>query len=1428
MLPKLKRIIIPPSIPPSSISTGGGGTATGKTPSAIVDTASTLLSVQIDHTTAISNNTAGNTIPSSIPLQRHFTVHPFKHLVAYVLNANDVPINTNINKSIIVQDYNTKQVILSLSWIDIASIVYGETDVKKLPSAAKSLGTIISIQFYDPSILYWFRTMTSYNPHQHQNTTTDRFQALSIQTDKRIIILNLRQGPLSSLIIHTTTASIVAQQQQSTGSNGLKSTLSPYRTVLAHLHEKSIGSIPCSNILPLTDRWVLIGCIDGSLKCYDWISCTTVKKIKGLGKGDWIVQLLSANRYNIDADILLSPSSSSSTSALLSPTAISGGGGGAGATGTSTATNIPLGALSSGLRRILTVTKKGILYLIEIEIDLEKNVMDIQPPLGRFYLGSPVEAPAPDATVPGIVSAGPGGSSDASTTSSTSSTNLMDMAIDTSSTNASSGGSVIMEHCIISYDAHMDRILWVTVPSKTKQQGIVNTPVTASNSTNVLTLSVWNLRSLQTDFLQQASLATASGNSSKNLFKPDPTLVIQFPNAANHNTNTSTVVVLPAHPGYTSETIVCATINTLGDVWFYGAIALTANTTQTVIATPLVVFSLTNLVCSALPALEEQYDLHQQQNQQLLQFQHFGPTAESTVGNSLLRVHAGASQPLPSTGQSDMIVATSLGLLVLDLPALVMSQGTHHCHFGAGLGSLGKSILTVRQSTIEYAMVDALTANPIGWLEPKNPTLVYDSPVPTHLPIEYQKRPFRCPPSFISSPSGTYVCLLWSAEFRYEIVHIPTILQRVSHKLGVTGVDTAASVNRNPVVANGISVIDFAWVSDDDTYAVLYGDDAMEHSIMLLSRLENDGTDSNNAATANLKQIVNVANLKLQATTKIATTTVTKGATTAASKVTAATQGVRVGAKNVTKEVFKKSFKMFTGGSKSKTRRGTGTESEAGSAITADDEEDESEVGTMNIPSAAELAALELAMKNNNNNNNTTVTKQSSTETRQRYVELKRLVATSTSVSAPELGSSTFPAASAVSLGEITLRGGKQNIPTALFGGPVLCIASTTSCTDINDNNKDTNGQAHFYTPKKMDNINQPVVASLYVTSGPTLPYPDSLVWDDDGRLCAVVVENRVAVYLSNEPIFILLGIVTIVSPTTNNGSVTNIKFVHGVLYCCTWNSIHCIMIGDLDGGLCKLDSFVLASTDVPAIPRKLYENDRGIALWPTSVPLPLIRPTILGYQSGSLLVSTLRGIHAVPLVSPIMRIGLLLASGQIDRAVKWFDAVSNYDHEALASFLERRGRPELAMQLPGLSLYTLIDMSMRLGYVDKLEEIVEMYGINGLRSIDLGRGVTSTIFGPDPYPITIVVSVGAYLLAHDRVELVRRLATECIRSGGLEGRKDAFMLGTLLMPVDEDDASRLISRAVEQGGDISSDDWLIGKFVRQYLLSVNSNQRRV
>jgi hypothetical protein len=101
---------------------------------------------------------------------------------------------------------------------------------------------------------------------------------------------------------------------------------------------------------------------------------------------------------------------------------------------------------------------------------------------------------------------------------------------------------------------------------------------------------------------------------------------------------------------------------------------------------------------------------------------------------------------------------------------------------------------------------------------------------------------------------------------------------------------------------------------------------------------------------------------------------------------------------------------------------------------------------------------------------------------------------------------------------------------------------------------------------------------------------------------------------------------------------------------------------------------------------------------------------------------------------------------------------------------------------------------------------------------VDMGRGYSNSMLGPVEASPSLVVSVGAYLLAHGRVELVRRLATECLRLGE-DGKKDVFMLATLLLSVDSTDATRLIRRAVDPEGGLPR-DWWIGNLVREHLLS--------
>jgi hypothetical protein len=209
---------------------------------------------------------------------------------------------------------------------------------------------------------------------------------------------------------------------------------------------------------------------------------------------------------------------------------------------------------------------------------------------------------------------------------------------------------------------------------------------------------------------------------------------------------------------------------------------------------------------------------------------------------------------------------------------------------------------------------------------------------------------------------------------------------------------------------------------------------------------------------------------------------------------------------------------------------------------------------------------------------------------------------------------------------------------------------------------------------------------------------------------------------------------------------------------------------------------------------------------------MPLSHPEVLGYQNGSLVVSNVSGILAVPLGFPLLRIGTLVAAGpeHYPKAVKWFDAVPTCDHEVLASFLERRGTPELAIELPGLSLETILDMCMRYDYVDRLEKAIHEFGLDGFRAIDMGRGFSVGVFGREETGLSLIVYIGAYLLSHGRIELVRTIAAECITQGE---KQDGLMLGLL---INSSDAKRLVQRAVEDAADTD----IAEKYIRDNILS--------
>lgn len=835
-------------------------------------------------------------------------------------------------------------------------------------------------------------------------------------------------------------------------------------------------------------------------------------------------------------------------------------------------------------------------------------------------------------------------------------------------------------------------------------------PKTGKNQSPAM--MVWNLQALQSDLVQ------ASG--SKNLFQPEPTCTVTFP-----VTTTERATVLPLFnlTDFGDTTLVMALATANAQVHLLGA----ATTSSTASATLLRSVSLPQRL---------QLDAHL-----------------DVV--PLLRVHG----IVASSGRPGVVFATQLGFLVLDFEG---TRGSHHFHTSTTSKSHKAGIIYGKDDgSISYGPLEILHPQPFGRLEyEKHSTVIYRS-IPT---APGERRP-QALPCFLPSPSGLYVAVMWPWEFRYDILHLPTIMQNIASRSG-----------QSPLVASGHGVVDLCWVGDqDNVYAILKAPDWDQEDARWKAVNKEDAAFTLSSMAHITKSATKVG---FKAATS-ATSAATKGVSLASKSTkvftSSATKAVRTGTKGM-----KKSLVLF--GLKGKKNRNEDS--------IADQTLDDTEAESFQSPMASQMP----------NPGSFRMTEDD--PTKRRHVELRCLVAVESQAS--ELTSSVAAATSS-SLGSLTMRGGSRNPPTSIFGGPVLCVGSRS--------NEDLDGHAHFYTLKKGETGAK---ASSYVSSGPTLPYPNHVEWDEDGRICAIVVESRVMIYISNEPDFVLLGSVCVGPGTDPGSSITSVRFLHGALYCSTWNSVYCVFLGNVEVGLCQMDTILLASSEVRSIPAvdAILEYS---SFTPPVIPLPIIQPVVLGYQSGSLLVSSVRGTHAIPLTHPVLRIGILLAAGQIERAIKWFDAIPDNDHDKLASFLERRGYPSLAFDLSGLSLEKLVDMCMRYGDLERLEDIVESFGVKGLRTIDMGYGFSQGIFGPEESTTSIVVAVGAYFLAHGNTEFTRRIASECIRHG-VDGRKDALILASLLLAVNEADAMRLIQRAVEEG-DIP-DTWFVGRFARDFVLT--------
>lgn len=696
------------------------------------------------------------------------------------------------------------------------------------------------------------------------------------------------------------------------------------------------------------------------------------------------------------------------------------------------------------------------------------------------------------------------------------------------------------------------------------------------------------------------------------------------------------------------------------------------------------------------------------------------------------------------SGETVILCGTNCGIFKLEVfpraPVKIRS-GTRHIILSEYSDTTKQVvILFVEGLSVFIASLDASQVNPIGPLIVRNPCLVYKSVVADALLLSssgsdnyettksndaHDIKGIRSPPKLFLSPSKAYVCLFWSFEMRYEILHVQTLLEKVN----------SPSSNKRllvPLIENGTGVRSFAWEGLHDVFAIL----------------------------------------------RVCATMPSTPTPTSVQISSSATKPPKVSSRfDFSAKIKSKSPSMYTP-----------TSSSGSGANILDTPASITHSTTTPIPSPA--------YKRNSSD---------------AVVELRMMISVRTDVVTAAM--SSCAAATVRSLGELTLRGGQ---PVILFGGPILCVASTHPGTSMESSSthkryydSSSEGLAYFYVRKHTfsSTSSSDWKASAYSATGPSLPIPDLLEWSEDGQYCCACFGSRVAIYCLRPPEFSLTGTATL-SPSDgmNAACVESVKFLHGVLFCATSTSVQVIFLGSISnetGGITSVDSHMLASMHVPLI------QNGPTSFPPIPFPMYLGNPSPLTFFAGSLVISTYFGVQAIPLDNPIYRIGILLAAGHTDRAQEWFHGIDRKHHEALGRFLERRGYPELATSLPGLSITSCVDLCIRWRLTKVLEDLIETYGLESIRNIDIG---SNDSFGA-------IECVGAYLLGEGKAELVRRLASECVVSGD-EMRHEALVLASLLLSVDPTDARRLVKRAVGSKGKVDEEKcWPVANYVRNHLL---------
>jgi hypothetical protein len=745
-----------------------------------------------------------NNLPSGYKLQ-HITLHPCKSLVTYMFilvdettyyegmtsgvggigiggisgivgggsSSQQYDHKSNNNKWIIVQDTKTRHIVFSMTLEDLA--IEANTAAAAAAAAAdtttstnNTINSVSQLTFHDQSALYW-------NGFATAGEEEKSWSYLMIHCPNRIVILDLsKRGTVVADITHKSfivekkanksaaAAAAASQQQQQQPSYAISS-----NTVIA---------ISCTQLL--------VTLIDGSFNIYDWKLCKIIKSIKWTGylRGftdnikttDWIVQIIPVNPYVYDP----SPQ-------------------------------------SKRRRMVMCVTKKGVAYLCNIS-NTNKNLL----PLARMEGGS--------------IPATPEESSIAS-----------------------------MEHISIRYDPLRDLFCWMLYPS---------------NKNNKSKLFVWELSAIINDYIIAETKNNGSSGKNTNaaksskqqrrqsptqiILQPDPVLITQFSyEGISH-------MIFPGwvHESFPSDSIACLAVTKEGELQVSVAPLYNSGSTNKNPFPAATVWSvkLSQVMIRDLRLQDQQVQPHFKvqsvrcsssiQDTSTLfigttigiltiklldgltgvpspgtRFVHFNANL-GAMGKSVLSVQGGSQisysslEPPPSSDNNDdnddnnndsgsfrLAQINPIGKMEYYYGATAgASIGGGGTSGGGSGGNIFSSLTGSTTATINSK--GSSNKNTKGNLT----SIVHDSPQPLHLPIEVRnKRIVRLPPRFLPSPSGKFICCLWTEEMRYEILNVSDLLETVTDRNRHHG-------DKNPVIAGGTGVTSFAWIGDFDVFCLLY------------------------------------------------------------------------------------------------------------------------------------------------------------------------------------------------------------------------------------------------------------------------------------------------------------------------------------------------------------------------------------------------------------------------------------------------------------------------------------------------------------------------------------------------------------------------------------------------------------------------------